>query len=445
MRKNNLKIVEVPIKTLNPAPHNPRKWSEEAKKNLKEGIKQYGLVDPLIVNGAENRKNIVIGGHFRLAMAKELDYKEMPVVYVDIPDVEKERELNLRLNQNTGEWDLNLLAEFDETLLSDIGFSSEDLDDIFDFDENPETFDLKKELAKLDIKEVTIKKGEVYKLGDHKVMCGDSTVEQDILKLMGGKKADMCFTDPPYILDYLHGKKRNGKATEGFGYKRDRKYLETDTLPPDFTEKWMANINKVAKDDFSIIVYENWKNIRTIWGEMEKYWKIKNMLVWHLPNRNQGFAAKNKFFSKHDIAVVGTSLDDPKLNLKPEENLLQNEYETALYAISGKAHWERYGKGKKYCPTDFIEHNASDEKSSGQGIIFGTKPVEILIPYIKVLTKRDDLIMEPFGGSGSTLIAAERVKRRCYLMEKSPVYTAVIIKRWEKLTGHRAERIEYGK
>jgi DNA modification methylase len=123
------------------------------------------------------------------------------------------------------------------------------------------------------------------------------------------------------------------------------------------------------------------------------------------------------------------------------DSLLQEEYETALFATSGKPHWESYGKGKKYCPTDFIEYIASDEKSSGQAIIFGTKPVEILIPYIKVLTKRDDLILEPFGGSGSTLIASTRMKRRCYIMEKSPVYTEVIINRWEKLTGLKAKKL----
>lgn len=279
----------------------------------------------------------------------------------------------------------------------------------------------------------------MYQLGNHKVMCGDSTVELDVLKLMNGEKADMCLTDPPYILNYLKGKKKN-KTNEGFGYKRDRRYLGTDTLPPDFTEQWMANIHKVQKDDFSIICYENWKNIRTIWNEMEKYWKVKNMIVWHLPNRVQGFAAKYRFFNKHDIAMVGSS-DNKALNLEPEAELLQNEYETALYAISGKPQWEGYEKGKKICPTDFLEFHAADEKNSGQGIIFGTKPIEILIPYLKVLTKRNDLVIEPFGGSGSTLVAAEKMKRRCYLMEKSPVYCEVIKNRWEKLTGRKAQKI----
>lgn len=203
----------------------------------------------------------------------------------------------------------------------------------------------------------------------------------------------------------------------------------------------MGNIAKIAKPDFHIIVYENWKNIRTIWGEMEKHWKVKNMIVWHLPNRMQGFAAKYKFFSKHDIAMVGSSEEARRYNLAPEDELLQNEYETALYAIQGKPQWEGYEKGKRICPTDFIDYKAADEKSSGQGIIFGTKPIEILIPYIKVLTKRGDLIVEPFGGSGSTLIASVTMNRRCYIMEKSPVYAEVIKNRWEKLTGQKAHKI----
>lgn len=428
---------------LNSAEYNPRRWNQQSINNLKESIEKFGMVDPIIVNSAQNRKNIVIGGHFRLFIAKQLGYETVPVVYVNIPEIEKEKELNLRLNKNTGDWDFKLLAEFDTSLLADIGFSSEDLDDIFGLDETPEEFDLQKELKKLDIHKINIKKGDVYRLGDSKLMCGDSTETSDVLKLFGNEKADMCFTDPPYILDYLKGKKKAGEAVTGFGAKRDRRYLETDSLPEDFTEKWMANIAKVQKESFSIIVYENWKNIRTIWGEMEKYWKVKNMIVWHLPNRTQGFAGKYRFFSKHDIAMVGASPNSNiEYNLEPEEDGLQNEYETALYAISGKPQWESYKKGKKYQPTDFIEYVASDEKSSGQGIIFGTKPLEILIPYIKVLTKRGDLIVEPFGGSGSTLIAATKMKRRCYLIEKSPVYAEVIKRRWEKLTGLKAEKIQ---
>lgn len=438
--REDIKVDYVPLASLRNPEKNPRKWTAEAIKQLKESIRLYGIVDPLIVNSAQARKNIIIGGNFRAKILKEMGVETVPVVYLNIPEEKRERELQLRLNKNTGEWDINLLAEFDESLLSTIGFSSEELDDIFPTVETPETFDLKKELDKLNITEVEIKKGQVWQLGNHRVMVGDSTVPEDIETLMGGEKADMCLTDPPYILDYLQGK-RKGKPTEGFGAKRNRRYLETDELPPDFTQLWMTNIKAIAKPDFSIIVYENWKNLRIIWEEMEKYWKVKNMIVWHLANRHQGFAAKHKFFSKHDIAMVGASGTVP-YNLNNEESPLQEEYETALFAINGKPHWEQPATGKKYLPTDFIEFRASDEKHSGQGVVFGTKPVEILIPYIKVLTKRNNLLVEPFGGSGSTLIAAEKLKRRCYLMEKSPVYAEVIRKRWENLTKKKAKLLK---
>lgn len=436
-----LKIVTVAIKDLNPAPYNPRKWSQEAIDTLKASIKEYGLIDPILLNGSTERKNTVIGGHFRIKVAKDLGYTEMPVVYVDLPDIEQEKKLNLLLNNANGDWDFDLLSKFDEGLLAEVGFSSEEIDNIFDIDDMvEEVFDIEKELKKLDINTIEAKKGDVYKLGDSRLMIGDSTISEDFDKLMNGKKADLCLTDPPYLLDYLHAK-RGGKPITGFGAKKNRRYLETDEIPDNFTELWMANVAKYAKPDFSIICYENWKNLRIIWAEMEKYWKVKNMIVWHLPNRHQGFSSKYKFFSKHDIAMVGGSGDVP-YNHDEEPDGLQEEYQTALYAISGKPQWEGYEHGKKYQPTDFIDYQASDEKSSGQGVIFGTKPLEILIPYIKVLTKRGDLVIEPFCGSGSTLIASVILKRRCYIMEKSPVYAEVAMKRWEKITGLKRQLIE---
>lgn len=434
-------IVMVKASTLKPSVYNPRRWDEQAVAGLTESIKRFGLVDPILVNGAKDRKNIVIGGHFRLKIARDLGFKEVPVVYLDIPDEVKERELNLRLNKNQGDWDYELLSEFDESLLADVGFSSEELDTIFDIEvDEPENFDLEKELKKLDIKKVEAKKGDVYALGDSRLMVGDSTIPEDFDKLMDGKLADLCLTDQPYRLSYMKGGIRQGKPTEGFGAKRNRKYLETDELPEDFVQLWMANVAKHAKPDFSIIAYEAWHNMREMWDCMSEHWTIRNMLIWHVPTRHQGFAAKYKFFSKYDIAMVG-SKGTVQYNDDEEPEGLQEEYEAALYATAGKPHWEGYEKGRKYQPSDFISYPANDEKSSGQGVIFGTKPLEILIPYIKVLTKRGDLVVEPFGGSGSTLIASTKLNRRCFLMEKSPVYAEVIMKRWEKLTGLKREKL----
>jgi DNA modification methylase len=438
---STLQVEYVRVSELKTNEFNPKRYSQSQLDGIKESIKRFGIVDPLVANRAPKRTNVLIGGHARLKVATELGYDTVPVVYVRIDDVEKERELNLRLHKNQGELDFELLASFDQELLTDVGFSSEELDDIFAMDPTPEQFDLKKELDKLDIKKIEVRKGDVYEIDGSRLMCGDSTIEADMLKLMEGAQADMVMTDPPYILDYLRGKtKQKDGVTEGFGLKKNRKYLETDTLPDNFTELWMANVSKVQKPDFSIMIFEHPKNLRTIWNELEKHWRYRNTVTWHVPNRVQGFSAKYKFFNKQDIALVGSS-DRVTLNLAPEEELFQNEYENALYATSGKPQWEGYEKGKKLQPTDFIDHIAADEKSSGQGIIFGTKPLELLIPYIKVLTRRGDLVLEPFGGSGSTLIASLKLGRIGRIMEKSPVYTEVIKRRWEMYTGKKAVKV----
>jgi DNA modification methylase len=435
----DLHIEYVPINSLKECEYNARIWDEEDRKQLKQSLSSFGVLDPLIVNSTTERMNVVIGGNFRMAMLKELGHEQVPIVRVKL-SLEKEKEFNLRLNKNMGKFDFELLAQFDESFLDSVGFSSEELDDIFREEDEPDVFDLEEALKKLDIGSIEIKAGDVFDLDGSRLMCGDSTVEADMLKLMGEHRADMCFTDPPYILAYLDPKKKK-VASEGFGAKQNRRYIGTDELPENFTELWVANVAKVQKENFHIIIYENWKNIRTIWNEVEKYWKVKNMLVWHLTNRSQGQSSKYTFYSKHDIAMVATTEDQVVLNLESEGEVLDNEYETALYAISGKPHWEGYEAGKRIQPTDFIEHQAANERSSGQGVVFGTKPIEILIPYIKVLTKRNDLILEPFGGSGSTLMAATKMSRRCFVMEKSPIYAEVIKKRWENLTGKIAVKI----
>src|SRR3990167_4337405 len=117
-----MEIQQVNIADLNPPPYTPRRWDDSAIAHLTESIKKFGMVDPLIVNSAPKRKNVVIGGHFRLKVAKDLGFTEVPVVYVNIPDIEREKELNLRLNKNTGSWDEGLLREMDMGMLLEVGF-----------------------------------------------------------------------------------------------------------------------------------------------------------------------------------------------------------------------------------------------------------------------------------------------------------------------------------
>ena len=171
---DNLKIIQVDIDKLKPAAYNSRKWSEKAIKDLTESVRRFGLVDPIIVNSAPKRKNIVCGGHFRLKVAKELGYKTVPVVYINIPDIKKEKELNIRLNKNTGEFDLELLADFDEDMLADIGFDNLELDEIF-----PILLDEKDDEIPAPPKKAKSKLGDMFALGG-KIKCPKCGKETDI-------------------------------------------------------------------------------------------------------------------------------------------------------------------------------------------------------------------------------------------------------------------------
>jgi ParB-like chromosome segregation protein Spo0J len=176
---SNLNITYVNIEDLKKADYNPRTWTKEQKNQLKESIKRFGVVDPVLVNSAENRMNIILGGHFRVETLKELGYKQVPVVYLSIPDIQKEKELNIRLNKNQGEFDLDLLSEFDISFLEDIGFDQEEINDIFvDLDTDDDEFDVEKEKAKI-ITPVS-KLGDLYQLGSHRLLCGDSTDKETV-------------------------------------------------------------------------------------------------------------------------------------------------------------------------------------------------------------------------------------------------------------------------
>lgn len=182
--QNELKIEQVPIESLHAAEYNPRKWSDAARKGLTDSLDQFGFVQPIVVNAAANRRGVIIGGNFKLDIARSKGMKTVPVVWVNLPDIEQEKKLNLRLNKNQGEFDIDLLAEFDQTMLEDVGFESKELDKIFKDGLEDDEFDADKEVAA--IVTPSAKLGDLYELGKHRLMCGDSTNDDHVLTLMGG-------------------------------------------------------------------------------------------------------------------------------------------------------------------------------------------------------------------------------------------------------------------
>ncbi|HEC88448.1 MAG TPA: hypothetical protein ENI52_03935 [Thermoplasmata archaeon] len=454
---------------------NPRQATEEQTKNLQKSLERFNLAAPLVIN----TDNTIIGGHFRYDILLK-KYGKEKVIDVRIPNRKLKpneiKELNLRLNKNLGEWNFELLANFQEDLLKDVGFNRDELDDIFGLLID-DSFDVEKELKRvLKHKKKRVKSGDLWQLGEHRLIVGNCTDRKIWELLLKTEKFDFMFTDPPYKLAYSKKRVRkiktkkgaklkrqriyskigetdkDGKPKQGFGYKKTRMYLgvEKSGGVPDYDE-WLSIANDFQNSTgANVMVFENWRNTVILWQAIEKFWKIRNMVIWHLPNRHQGFSRPYVFYNKYDIAILadrGKSILKEDYEKEFDNFLIEkgqkllNNYEIILFANQGDSNWSKV-KGSKWAKlSDHITWVASSETSSGQNVVFGTKPVPILVPYIKILSPRNGIVMEPFGGSGSTIIACEIMKRKCRAIEIEPIYAEVILTRWENFTGQKAKKI----
>ena len=375
---NNGKIIwttkKLKISTLKPSPYNPRELTEIQAKDLSTSLEHFNLADPIVINA----NNKIIGGHQRIKILQQSGDIE---VDCRIPSRElteyEEQELNLRLNKNLGQWDFDLLANFDEEMLKDVGFASEELDKIFqletekDPDEVPE------------VSEVRVKAGDFYQLGSHRLLCGDSTQRIDVERLMDGNKADMVFTDPPYNI--------------GFNYESWDDQFTKDEYK-NFCSKWM----KILRE------YSQGRIILTIGLTNLKMWmKIEN------PTSVAAWVKKN--------AVTGSKIAKTSI------------WEPLLYFGDYKDRKRDF---------DVFEFNLHRQKIGETGKEHSCpKQVQMLEDLIEHTSKRDELWLDIFGGSGTTLIACERLNRKCYMMEIDPVYCQVIIDRWENYTNKKAYKL----
>lgn len=192
-----MQIVKYKTSDIISAEYNPRQLTKDQYSNLKDSLERFGLVDPLIINKNKDRKNILVGGHQRLKIAREMGMDIIPCVEVDLT-LDQEKELNVRLNKNVGEWDYDSLANyFDVDDLMDWGFTDDELQF---YEEEPEQGLIEDDEIP-EVEEAITKQGDLWILGEHRLLCGDATKKEDVDLLMDGKKADMVFTDPPYGMD----------------------------------------------------------------------------------------------------------------------------------------------------------------------------------------------------------------------------------------------------
>lgn len=419
--KTKVAVQYVPIEQLRSAEYNPRTNTDEQATQLKKSITTFDMVEPIITNSAPSRKNIIIGGHFRWRVAKELGYKEIPVIYVNIPDIEKEKELNLRLNRNTGEWDFELLKSFDVELLLDVGFDDSDLSHIWDENLGVENddFDVKKELE--EIKEPKSKLGDIYQLGSHRLICGDATNPEVIKKLVKDEKVSMLYCDPPYniSLDYNNGIGTNGK----YGGKTNDKKSEEEYR--NFLKQTLQNGLSVAYSDAHIFYWCDENYIGLIQGIYKELGIINKRVCLWIKN-NQNVTPQTAFNKVYEPCVYGIR-GNPYLSesVKNLNEVLNKEVGTGNRLTDDILDLFNIWLAKRLPAQDY-EHPTE-------------KPPTLHEKALRRCTKAGDIVLDVFGGSGSTLIACEQLKRRAYLCEIEPIFCDLIIKRFEKLTGQEAK------
>lgn len=378
-----MKIVNYKVKDLISAEYNPRKLSKEQHGHIKSSLQRFGFVDPVIVNTHEDRKNIIIGGHMRTRVASELGFDEVPCVELSLT-LEKEKELNIRLNKNTGEFDLDALSNYFEVDdLADWGFDLDELELNLDEDDNEvEEDDFNEEPPE----EPKTELGRIYQLGEHRLMCGDSTSESDVARLMDGEKADMVFTDPPYGVSYTNNMNDNHEV------------IMNDDVLLDFKPILKA----FSKDDTHWYIWTS-DPVYNKWREMYSD-VFKSTIVWFKGGGG-----------------IGDLAGDYARN-----------YELCLFCQNGRKELNGKRDGGVW----------EIGKDHGADYVHPTqKPVELSAFGIKKSSDKGGIILDLFGGSGSTMIGCEQTKRKARIMELDPKYCDVIVNRYCKLTGQEADKV----
>ena len=379
---------------------NPKNWRTHPKlqeKALEGALEDIGWIQDVIVN---ERTGKLLDGHLRVELAKKRGEHKIPVVMVDLSEEEEELAL-ITLDPITA------MAEADKDMLNDLiercKTDNQKVKDLLQNIAEKEKLPIGKKVAEEDDYEppaeieTDIVRGDIYQLGRHRVMCGDSTCREDVERLMNGKKADMVFTDPPY-------------AAFGSSTGLAENIVDDKMIRPFFKEI-LSSIRKNTKPFRHIYLCCDWRSYSTFW-EINRDVGLapKNLIVWHKPNARLG----SMYSNSHEFLFF-----------------LSNKYKERMTQSVGK---ERTVYGETNVWVYSIDTNKKRLHNA-------EKPIVLLERSINNSSDENELILDPFLGSGTTLIACEQLDRICYGMEISPQYCEVICQRWEKLTGEKRLKI----
>lgn len=379
-------IINIALKDLKPYENNPRK-NDDAVKYVAESIKEFGFKVPIVID----KNNVIVAGHTRYKAAKKLKMSEVPCIIAD--DLTDEQIKAFRLADNKvaekAEWDFDLLnTELDDIIDLDMelfGFedalqdnAEEAIEDEFEVELPPEP---------------KSKLGDIYQLGNNRLMCGDSTVLEDVEKLMGGEQADMLLTDPPYNVNY------EGKTKDKLKIKNDQ--MGNDNFRQFLTDAF-SNADMVMKPGAVFYIWHADSEGYNFRGAcFDAGWTVRQCLIW---NKNSMVMGRQDYQWKHEPCLYGWK--------------------------EGAGHlWA--SDRKQTTVINFDKPTRNDMHPT-------MKPIPLFDYQIKNNTKGGDVVLDLFGGSGTTIMACEQNGRRGYSMEYDPRYVDVIVDRWEKFTGAKA-------
>ena len=430
-----MNIEKIDVEKLKAAAYNPRKElkpGDAEYEKLKRSIKEFGYVEPVIWN---KRTGNVIGGHQRLSVLKDIGETKIDCVVVDLDD-KREKALNIALNKIQGEWDKDklvaLLTEFDgsEFDITLTGFDAAEVDELLNAFYSKEAvqddFDIDEEKEKIDAKGAITKPGDIWKLGEHRLMCGDSTSQEDFQKLMNGRKAQMTVTSPPYGV----GKDYETKGIEPW-FDTMRPVIKNVTRYSGIVcwnlgDLYATGTQFIEPTNFYSAELFKECGYRPIWIRI---WKKQGMNFgvgpYHL--------VTNKPVQQYEYISAFSQNGDVEYN--DQEYVWLSAYAGHAYKFvkrltkEERKNWGYAGIWEMTTVRANKEHPAM-------------YPVELPWRCIKLHSDRGEIVLEPFSGSGTTIIACEQLERVCYAMEKSPEYCDLAVKRWEQFTGQKAERIQ---
>lgn len=378
-----MNIINIDLKNIKQYEKNPRK-NDEAVGPVAESIKEFGFKCPIIVD----KNNVIVAGHTRYKAAKQLKLKEVPCIVAD--DLTEEQIKAFRLADNKvgeiAEWDFDLL----NMELEDISFDMSSFG--FNILNEEETKEVEEDEYEVELPtEPKAKYGDIYQLGKHKLMCGDSTKIEDVEKLMNGVKVDLLITDPPYNVNYEGG--------TGLKIKNDN--MDNDTFRK-FLRDAFSTADSVMKEGAVFYIWHADSEGYNFRGAcFDNNWKVRQCLIW---NKNSMVMGRQDYHWKHEPCLYGWK--------------------------DGASHlWASDRKQTTILDFDKPTKNAEHPTM---------KPIKLFDYQIKNNTKKEDIVLDLFGGSGTTLIACEQNERISYNMELDPKYVDVIIDRWETYTGEKA-------